>query len=145
MRSLLVGSEEGYKSNHPFFVDTPYRLPSGVEVTDNSISRPAATEVKLKSEVEQETSDSEKLKAELSETRSLMEDCLAENESLNSCLLAVENSASSAIKDFKESGEYVDLLKGNTATLLRDFCQKGLIEVSGDILPLPGVRCWTGG
>ncbi|GAA0139915.1 hypothetical protein LIER_35153 [Lithospermum erythrorhizon] len=37
---LPIGSEEGYKSDHPYFVNTPYVLPSGVEVTDDSVSRP---------------------------------------------------------------------------------------------------------
>ncbi|GAA0171086.1 hypothetical protein LIER_25203 [Lithospermum erythrorhizon] len=31
----------GYKQDHPFFVDTRYELPSGVRVTDDSVSRPA--------------------------------------------------------------------------------------------------------
>ncbi|GAA0141281.1 hypothetical protein LIER_02458 [Lithospermum erythrorhizon] len=37
---MPIGSKEGYKSNHPFFVDTLYVLPSGVEVTDDSVSSP---------------------------------------------------------------------------------------------------------
>ncbi|GAA0156970.1 hypothetical protein LIER_14335 [Lithospermum erythrorhizon] len=35
-----IGSEEGYKSDHPYFVDNPYVLPSGVEVTDDFVSCP---------------------------------------------------------------------------------------------------------
>ncbi|GAA0145978.1 hypothetical protein LIER_06037 [Lithospermum erythrorhizon] len=37
---MPIGSEEGYKSDHPYFVDAPYILPSGVKVTDDSVSRP---------------------------------------------------------------------------------------------------------
>ncbi|GAA0143104.1 hypothetical protein LIER_03863 [Lithospermum erythrorhizon] len=139
-RQLPLDSEEGYKSDHPFYVDTPYRLPSGVEVTENSISRPVHSlaadmlkncilradllEMKLKSEAERAALDSKKFKAELRETRSLLEDCLAEKESLSSRLVSAETSAASAVEDFKESREYIDLLKGNTITLLKDFCQK---------------------
>ncbi|GAA0166496.1 hypothetical protein LIER_21638 [Lithospermum erythrorhizon] len=37
---MPTGFEEGYKSDHPYFVDTPYVMPSGVEVIDDSVSRP---------------------------------------------------------------------------------------------------------
>ncbi|GAA0173388.1 hypothetical protein LIER_27015 [Lithospermum erythrorhizon] len=37
--ALPISSGEGYKSDHPFFVNTSYTLPSGVHVTDSSISR----------------------------------------------------------------------------------------------------------
>ncbi|GAA0151848.1 hypothetical protein LIER_10476 [Lithospermum erythrorhizon] len=37
---MPIGSEEGYKSGHPYFVDTPYVLPSVVELSDDSVSRP---------------------------------------------------------------------------------------------------------
>ncbi|GAA0176493.1 hypothetical protein LIER_29474 [Lithospermum erythrorhizon] len=104
-----------------------------------SILRQCTASGKLKSEVDllkensqKATLDSEKIKAKLSETRSLLEDCLAEKENLNSRLFLAENSAASAIEDFKGSSEYVELLKGNTTTLLRDFCQK----VSSDF---PGI------
>ncbi|GAA0183508.1 hypothetical protein LIER_30905 [Lithospermum erythrorhizon] len=33
MGFMPIGSKEGYKSDHPYFVDTPYVLPSGVEVS----------------------------------------------------------------------------------------------------------------
>ncbi|GAA0164110.1 hypothetical protein LIER_19823 [Lithospermum erythrorhizon] len=91
-----------------------------------------ASEAKLKSEEERATLDSEKFKAELSEAQSLLEDCLAEKENLTSRLVLAENSAASAVEDFKGSSEYVELLKGDTVTLLRDFCQK----VSSDF---PGI------
>ncbi|GAA0145390.1 hypothetical protein LIER_05595 [Lithospermum erythrorhizon] len=35
---MPIGSEERYKSDHPYFVDDPYVLPSGVNVTDDSVS-----------------------------------------------------------------------------------------------------------
>ncbi|GAA0169450.1 hypothetical protein LIER_23937 [Lithospermum erythrorhizon] len=37
---MPIGSEEGYKSDHPYFMDTPYVLTSGVKVTGDSVSRP---------------------------------------------------------------------------------------------------------
>ncbi|GAA0154069.1 hypothetical protein LIER_37797 [Lithospermum erythrorhizon] len=40
MGFMPIGSEEGYKSDHSYFVDTPYVLPSGVEVTADSVCRP---------------------------------------------------------------------------------------------------------
>ncbi|GAA0157595.1 hypothetical protein LIER_14832 [Lithospermum erythrorhizon] len=36
--ALPISSGEGYKSDHPFFVNTPYTLPSRVQITDNSTS-----------------------------------------------------------------------------------------------------------
>ncbi|GAA0159973.1 hypothetical protein LIER_16631 [Lithospermum erythrorhizon] len=79
-------------------------------VSDHTIS-----ERKLKSEVDtlkecsqKATLDFEKTKVELSETRSLLEDCLAEKESMNSRLFLVENSVASAVEDFKGSSELGD-------------------------------------
>ncbi|GAA0138896.1 hypothetical protein LIER_00552 [Lithospermum erythrorhizon] len=76
------------------------------------VSDNAASEGKLKFEVDilnenshKATLDSEKIKVELSKTRSLLEDCLAEKESLNSRIFLAENSAASAVEDFKGSSE----------------------------------------
>ncbi|GAA0171706.1 hypothetical protein LIER_25679 [Lithospermum erythrorhizon] len=177
---MPIGSDERYKSDHPFFVDTPYVLPSGVRVTDDSVSRPihslpadmlkncmlreevlgamkvqsltrlhqqfthyqlratvaayamslqwaesareklvsihAESEGKLNSEIDalkessqKTTQDFEKTKAELLEIRSLLEDCLAEKESMNSRLFAAETSATSPLKTSRRAvrDEYV--------------------------------------
>ncbi|GAA0184878.1 hypothetical protein LIER_32166 [Lithospermum erythrorhizon] len=37
---LPIGSVGGYKSDHPYFMNTPYVLPSGTRVTDDYVSRP---------------------------------------------------------------------------------------------------------
>ncbi|GAA0158976.1 hypothetical protein LIER_15868 [Lithospermum erythrorhizon] len=190
---MPIGSEEGYKSEHPYFVDTPYVLPSGVEVTDDSVSRHvnslaadmlrncmlraksmrkireerdsaldekekailrcndlircqekliydhAASEGRLTFEMEilkanshRAALDFEKIKVELSETESRLEGCISEKEHLHSRLFLAENSATLAIEDFKGSSEYIELLKGNTATLLREFYQK----ISTDFLDI---------
>ncbi|GAA0186556.1 hypothetical protein LIER_33844 [Lithospermum erythrorhizon] len=68
-----------------------------------------ASEMKLKSQVEKAAFDSEKLNAEISETRSLLENCLVEKEKLNSQLVLDENSAASAVEDFKESNLFDNL------------------------------------
>ncbi|GAA0153798.1 hypothetical protein LIER_11954 [Lithospermum erythrorhizon] len=65
--------------------------------------------MKLKSEVEKAAFDSEKLKSEISETRSLLVNCLVEKEKLNSQLVLAENSAASALEYFKESNLFDDL------------------------------------
>ncbi|GAA0165451.1 hypothetical protein LIER_20852 [Lithospermum erythrorhizon] len=86
-------------------------MPIGSEqdTKENLVSDHAVSEWKLRSEVDtlkecsQKTSlDFEKTKAELLETRSLLEDCLAEMESMNA-LLSAENSAATAIEEFKGS------------------------------------------
>ncbi|GAA0148928.1 hypothetical protein LIER_08236 [Lithospermum erythrorhizon] len=102
----------------------PFResLPSG-----HSVCAPFGSE----GEFSEGTLDFEKIKAELSEPRSQLDSCFIENESLNSLLFFAENSAASAVEDFKGSSEYVELLKGNTATLLRDFFQKVSSEFPG--------------
>ncbi|GAA0169451.1 hypothetical protein LIER_23938 [Lithospermum erythrorhizon] len=46
-----------------------------------------------------------------------------ERDALTSRLSLAENSSSVSVEDFKGSNEYFELLKGNTATLLRDFSQ----------------------
>ncbi|GAA0171088.1 hypothetical protein LIER_25204 [Lithospermum erythrorhizon] len=68
-----------------------------------------ASEIKLKSEVEKAVFDSEKLKAEISETRSLLENFLVEKEKLNSHLVLAENSPASDVEDFKQSNLFDDL------------------------------------
>ncbi|GAA0146722.1 hypothetical protein LIER_06609 [Lithospermum erythrorhizon] len=48
---------------------------------------------------------------------------MVEKEDLHSRLAKAEDSATSVVEDFKVSQEYLELLKGNTATLVRGFCQ----------------------
>ncbi|GAA0183167.1 hypothetical protein LIER_30631 [Lithospermum erythrorhizon] len=95
------------------------------------ISDHAASEGRLTSEMEilkansqRAALDFEKIKVELSETQSRLEDFIIEKEHLQSCLFLAENSATSAVEDFKGSSVYVELLKGNTATLLQGLYQK---------------------
>ncbi|GAA0158801.1 hypothetical protein LIER_15737 [Lithospermum erythrorhizon] len=35
--------EKGFENNHPFFVDLPYTLPSGLQITKDSVSKPTAS------------------------------------------------------------------------------------------------------
>ncbi|GAA0140620.1 hypothetical protein LIER_01930 [Lithospermum erythrorhizon] len=69
------------------------------------------------------TSDPEKSKDDLARVQSRLEGCMVEKDDLYSRLSMAENSATTAVEDFKVSPEYLKLLKGNTATLLRGFCQ----------------------
>ncbi|GAA0169577.1 hypothetical protein LIER_24028 [Lithospermum erythrorhizon] len=220
---MTIGSEEGYKSSHPSFVDTPYVFPAGVEVTDDSISFPihslaadllrnymlraeateaayamslqwaelaritgefehekssfgkemrkvreerdsalaekdrtarkyetllrsqeelksnhATTEQNLTSELEDIKADSQKRASDLEKSRddlarvqSRLDGCMVEKEYLQSRLAKTEDSATSVVEDFKASPEYLELLKRNTATLVRGFCQSGHADFPG--------------
>ncbi|GAA0156060.1 hypothetical protein LIER_38209 [Lithospermum erythrorhizon] len=104
---MPIGSEEGYKSGHPYFVDTPYVLPSGGR--EELRSNHTATEGKLAYELETTkansqkiASDLEKCKDELARVQSRLEGCMVENEDLHSRLSMAENSATTAIEDFKK-------------------------------------------
>ncbi|GAA0152476.1 hypothetical protein LIER_10949 [Lithospermum erythrorhizon] len=93
-------------------------------------SNHAATERKLTSELEvvkansrKMASDLEKSRDDLSRVQSRMHGCMIEKEDLQSRLAKVEDPATFVVEDFKVSHEYLELLKRNTATLVRGFYQ----------------------
>ncbi|GAA0145867.1 hypothetical protein LIER_36212 [Lithospermum erythrorhizon] len=102
----LLRSQEELKSNH------------------------AAAETNLTSELEVVKADSQKMASDLEKSRdemarvqSRLDGCMVEKEDLQSCLAKTEDSTTSDVEDFKASPEYLELLKGNTTTLVRGFCQ----------------------
>ncbi|GAA0142581.1 hypothetical protein LIER_03445 [Lithospermum erythrorhizon] len=101
-------------------------------------SNDIATERKLTLELEVVKDDSQKLasnleesKDELARAQSRLDVCMVKKEDLHSCLTKAEDIATSAVEDFKLSQEYLELLKGNTATLVRGFCQNVHVDFPG--------------
>ncbi|GAA0175902.1 hypothetical protein LIER_28994 [Lithospermum erythrorhizon] len=105
---------------------------------DKLISNHAATEGKFTSELETLRANSQKIasdfkrsKDDLGSVWSQLEGCIVENDNLSSLLSLAENSYATAVDDFKESSEYLELLKGNTTTLLHGLCQNVSTDFPG--------------
>ncbi|GAA0171441.1 hypothetical protein LIER_25469 [Lithospermum erythrorhizon] len=104
--NALFRSQEELKSNH---AEAEQKLSSELEV--------------IKANSQKIASNLEKSKDDLARVQTHLDGCIIEKEDLHSRLSMAENSAGSAIEDFKVSHEYLELLKGNTATLVHGFCQ----------------------
>ncbi|GAA0149238.1 hypothetical protein LIER_08465 [Lithospermum erythrorhizon] len=74
----------------------------------------------------------ERRKDDLAKMKSQLENCTIERNNLSCRSSLAESSAAVAVEVFKESSEYFELLKGNTTTLIRGFCQ----DISTDF---PGI------
>ncbi|GAA0148367.1 hypothetical protein LIER_07831 [Lithospermum erythrorhizon] len=83
----------------------------------------AASEGKLMAEVDILSSSLESAKADLERVKTYLQESVLEKEALSVELSEAERSAFVVVETFKGSDDYRELLKNNTATLVRGFYQ----------------------
>ncbi|GAA0153415.1 hypothetical protein LIER_11659 [Lithospermum erythrorhizon] len=94
-----------------------------VEKYNGLVTSHATSEGKLKAEMGALSSSLEASTADLEGVKTSLQESVLEKEALTLKLSEAEKSVVAAVETLKGSDEYRELLKDNTATFVREFCQ----------------------